>query len=125
MNKNLLYRSIPKVDVLLEDAVIVEKMNEYGRDVMMDAIRTEMDALRAFIGACESEEKAQKQIAELKDRIVARAKKALLNNPRHLVLEAAHPSPLSAYNGFFGCGHFIKTNEYLIKHGLTPIDWSK
>ena len=85
MNKNLLYRSIPKVDVLLEDAVIVEKMNEYGRDVMMDAIRTEMDALRAFIGACESEEKAQKQIAELKDRIVARAKKALQPNMRKVI----------------------------------------
>ena len=85
MNKNFLYRSIPKVDVLLEDAVIVEKMNEYGRDVMMDAIRTEMDALRAFIGACDSEEKAQKQIAELKNRIVARVKKALQPNMRKVI----------------------------------------
>ena len=85
MNKNLLYRSIPKVDVLLEDAVIVEKMNEYGRDVVMDAIRTEMDALRAFIGGCDSEEKAQKQIAELKNRIVLRAKKALQPNMRKVI----------------------------------------
>ncbi len=53
----------------------------------------------------------------------ARSKKALITNPRHLVLEAAHPSPLSAYNGFFGCRHFSKTNEFLKAQGLTPIDW--
>ncbi|MBQ7095894.1 MAG: uracil-DNA glycosylase [Clostridia bacterium] len=50
----------------------------------------------------------------------ARAKKALIQNPRHLILEAAHPSPLSAYNGFFGCGHFKAANEFLNK----PIDWA-
>lgn len=55
----------------------------------------------------------------------ARAKKAFVTNPRHLVLECAHPSPLSAYAGFFGCGHFKKANEFLIQKGLTPIDWSK
>ena len=54
----------------------------------------------------------------------ARDKKALLHNNRHLILEAAHPSPLSAYNGFFGCGHFKKANEYLLANGLDPIDWS-
>ena len=53
----------------------------------------------------------------------ARAKMSLLNNPRHLVLTAAHPSPLSAYNGFFGCRHFSRTNEFLIKNGVKPIDW--
>lgn len=53
----------------------------------------------------------------------ARSKKTLIDNSKHLVLESVHPSPLSAYNGFFGCGHFIKTNEYLIKHGILPIDW--
>ena len=53
----------------------------------------------------------------------ARAKKALINNPKHLVLETVHPSPLSAYNGFFGCGHFKKANEFLKEHGMTPIDW--
>ncbi|MBQ1306289.1 MAG: uracil-DNA glycosylase [Erysipelotrichales bacterium] len=53
----------------------------------------------------------------------AREKKKLLDNPRHLVLEAAHPSPLSAYNGFFGCRHFSKTNEFLVRNGVTPIDW--
>lgn len=53
----------------------------------------------------------------------ARAKKALINNPKQLVLETVHPSPLSAYNGFFGCGHFKKANEFLKENGLTPIDW--
>ncbi len=51
------------------------------------------------------------------------AKKPLIKNPLHLVLECAHPSPLSAYRGFFGCGHFRKANEYLEKCGLSPIDW--
>lgn len=55
----------------------------------------------------------------------ARSKKPLIDTGKHLVLECAHPSPLSAYNGFFGCGHFIKANEYLIKHGKLPIEWSK
>ena len=54
----------------------------------------------------------------------ARAKKALITNPKHLVLEAAHPSPLSAYNGFFGCRHFSKANEFLKNNGISPIDWN-
>ncbi len=53
----------------------------------------------------------------------ARSKKALVTNPKHLVLETVHPSPLSAYNGFFGCGHFKLANEYLEKNGIAPIDW--
>ena len=53
----------------------------------------------------------------------AKAKMPLLTNPRHLVLTAAHPSPLSAYNGFFGCKHFSKTNEYLKNNGSAAIDW--
>ena len=55
----------------------------------------------------------------------ARAKKAFITNSRHLVLECAHPSPLSAYAGFFGCGHFKKANEFLEANGTSPIDWSK
>lgn len=55
----------------------------------------------------------------------ARAKKNLIDTKKHLVLECAHPSPLSAYNGFFGCGHFIKANEYLKQYGKQQIDWSK
>lgn len=53
----------------------------------------------------------------------ARAKKSLITNPRHFVLEAAHPSPLSAYNGFFGCRHFSETNSILFSLGKTPINW--
>lgn len=53
----------------------------------------------------------------------ARKKKALITNPNHLILEAAHPSPLSASNGFFGCRHFSQTNQFLQAHNLKPIDW--
>ncbi len=53
----------------------------------------------------------------------ARAKKKIITNPNHLVLESAHPSPLSAYNGFFGNGHFKKANEFLKQHKMTEIDW--
>ncbi len=53
----------------------------------------------------------------------ARDKKELITNPGHLVLEAAHPSPLSAYNGFFGCRHFSKCNKFLREHGEEPIEW--
>lgn len=53
----------------------------------------------------------------------AQKKKSFLNNKKHLILEAPHPSPLSAYRGFFGCKHFSKTNEFLMQHGFSPIDW--
>ena len=53
----------------------------------------------------------------------AQMKKSMLNNPKHLILESAHPSPLSAYRGFFGSRPFSKTNEFLRQHGETPIDW--
>ena len=54
----------------------------------------------------------------------ARAKRKLITNPRHLVLEAAHPSPLSAYNGFFGCRHFSRANAFLTENGVQPINWA-
>lgn len=50
-------------------------------------------------------------------------KGAMIDRSRHLVLEAPHPSPLSAYRGFFGCRHFSKTNEYLTSQGVEPIKW--
>lgn len=53
----------------------------------------------------------------------AQAKESLIDTNKHYILKAAHPSPLSAYNGFFGCSHFSKTNELLVKQGLQPIDW--
>ena len=71
-----------------------------------------------------------KKLNERKEPIVfmlwgayARSKKGYVTNPNHLVLECAHPSPLSAYNGFFGCKHFSKCNEFLTQNGLKPIDW--
>lgn len=53
----------------------------------------------------------------------AQSKKSLIDTSKHYVLEAAHPSPFSAYSGFFGCKHFSKTNELLIKQGKEPINW--
>ena len=53
----------------------------------------------------------------------ARDKRDIITNPGHLVLEAAHPSPLSAYNGFFGCRHFSKCNRFLRDNGADEIDW--
>lgn len=54
----------------------------------------------------------------------ARKKKSLITNSQHLVLESAHPSPLSAYNGFFGCKHFSKINEFLKNNNISEIDWT-
>lgn len=53
----------------------------------------------------------------------AQKKGAMIDRSRHLVLSAPHPSPLSAYRGFFGCRHFSRANAYLAAHGITPIDW--
>lgn len=53
----------------------------------------------------------------------AKAKRKLIDSSKNLILEAAHPSPLSATRGFFGCQHFSKANNYLIEHNLSPIDW--
>lgn len=72
-----------------------------------------------------------RRISELRENVAfllwgkfAQEKQSLIDETKHLVLKAAHPSPLSAYNGFLGCKHFSKTNEYLIKNKLTPIDWT-
>ena len=53
----------------------------------------------------------------------AQSKSPMLTNPKHLILKAPHPSPLSAYRGFFGCKHFSQANEFLEKNGVSPIDW--
>ena len=53
----------------------------------------------------------------------AQTKISMLNNPKHLILKAPHPSPLSAYRGFFGCKHFSQTNDFLTSNGLEAIDW--
>ena len=54
----------------------------------------------------------------------ARSKAGLITNPKHGIFQCAHPSPLSAFNGFFGCRHFSKVNNFLIQNGMEPIDWS-
>lgn len=54
----------------------------------------------------------------------AQEKRVLIDESLHLILRSVHPSPLSAHGGFFGCKHFSKTNEYLVRHGIEPIDWS-
>lgn len=71
-----------------------------------------------------------KKISDLKSHVVfllwgkfAQEKQVLIDETKHLVLKAAHPSPYSANNGFFGCKHFSKTNEYLVRNGIDPIDW--
>lgn len=71
-----------------------------------------------------------RHISEQKKHVVfilwgkfAQSKSALIDETKHLVLKAAHPSPFSAYNGFFGCKHFSKTNDYLTHHHLQPIVW--
>ena len=53
----------------------------------------------------------------------AQSKIPMLTNPKHLILKAPHPSPLSAYRGFFGCRHFSQTNAFLMENGIEPIDW--
>lgn len=71
-----------------------------------------------------------KTISQKKEHVVfllwgkfAKEKISLIDTEKHLVLTAAHPSPLSAHNGFLGCKHFSTTNQYLIKNGIDPIDW--
>jgi uracil-DNA glycosylase len=85
----------------------------------------------AKIGWAEFTDATIKKISELRKHVVfllwgkfAQEKQSLIDETKHLVLKAAHPSPLSAHNGFMGCKHFSKTNDYLIKNGLTPIDWT-
>ena len=72
-----------------------------------------------------------KIISERKEHVVfflwgkfAQDKRVLIDETKHFILRAAHPSPLSAFNGFFGCKHFSKANEYLVSKGIDPVDWS-
>lgn len=85
MNKNILYRSIPKVDVLLEDMEIQKSIEEYSRDTVMEAIHQETDRLRAFIGRCEDENTAQMQIDSLKRNIGLTVEKMHTPNMRSVI----------------------------------------
>ncbi len=102
--------------VLLLNAVLTVKANE--------------PASHAKIGWMEFTNAVISRISEEKEGVVfllwgkfAHEKQALIDETKHHVLKAAHPSPLSAYNGFLGCKHFSKTNNYLTKQKLDPIDW--
>lgn len=85
MNKNQLYRNIPKVDVLLEMEIIQLLIEQYGRENVMEAIREEMEALRAFIGACEEEEKIVRQIQDLPQQIVRHVERLHTPNMRMVI----------------------------------------
>jgi uracil-DNA glycosylase len=83
------------------------------------------------IGWAEFTDAAIRKVSEKRKHVVfllwgkfAQEKQPLIDETKHLVLKAAHPSPLSAHNGFFGCHHFSKTNEYLVRNGIDPVDWS-
>lgn len=82
------------------------------------------------IGWAEFTDAVIKKISDEKKGVVfllwgkfAQEKQILIDETKHHVLKAAHPSPFSADKGFFGCKHFSKTNEYLVKEGLSPVDW--
>lgn len=84
----------------------------------------------AKIGWAEFTNTVIKKISDHKKNVVfllwgkfAQEKRSLIDESKHLILRSVHPSPLSAHAGFFGCKHFSKTNEYLMKHGIDPIDW--
>lgn len=71
-----------------------------------------------------------KKISDHKSQVVfllwgkfAQEKRTLIDESKHCILRSVHPSPLSAYGGFFGCKHFSKANEYLISKGIDPVDW--
>ena len=96
MNKNMLYRSIPKVDVLLEEEEIKELILRYSRETVMEAVHTEMDKLRAYIGKCEEEEEGIRRIG------------LLISNIRQTV-EAMHtPNMRMVING---TGTILDTNS--------------
>lgn len=85
----------------------------------------------AKIGWAEFTDTVIRRISETKEHVVfllwgkfAQEKRVLIDESKHLILKAAHPSPLSAYAGFFGCKHFSKANQYLVSKGIDPIDWT-
>ncbi len=94
-------------------------------------VRANEPMSHAKIGWAEFTDTVIKKISDQRKHVVfilwgkfAQEKQVLIDETKHHVLKAAHPSPFSATNGFFGCRHFSKTNEYLAKNGIDPIDWS-
>jgi len=94
-------------------------------------VRANEPMSHAKIGWAQFTDAAIKKVSDEKKNVVfllwgkfAQEKQSLIDETKHFVLKAAHPSPLSAYNGFLGCHHFSKTNEFLTSNGIDPIDWS-
>ena len=94
-------------------------------------VRANEPMSHAKIGWAEFTDTVIKKISDQRKHVVfilwgkfAQEKQVMIDETKHLVLKAAHPSPFSANIGFFGCRHFSKTNEYLAKNGIDPIDWS-
>jgi uracil-DNA glycosylase len=94
------------------------------------SVRANEPASHSKIGWTDFTDDVIQTISKEKNNIVfilwgnfAGQKQIFIDATKHKILKAAHPSPLSAYNGFFGCKHFSATNEYLRQHHLTPIDW--
>jgi len=79
---------------------------EHFTDAVIEAINTERERVVFMLWGAQAQKKG-----------------ANINAQRHLVLQAPHPSPLSAHRGFLGCGHFSAANAYLVSHGVQPIDW--
>jgi uracil-DNA glycosylase len=102
--------------VLLLNASLTVRQNEPGSHARTGWLQFTDNVIRKI-----SEEK--KGIVFLLWGKFAQEKQALIDETKHFVLKAAHPSPLSAHNGFFGCKHFSKTNELLIRQHQMPIDW--
>jgi uracil-DNA glycosylase len=93
-------------------------------------VRANEPMSHANIGWAEFTNTVISKISSLKKNVVfilwgkfAQEKQALIDETKHYLLKAAHPSPFSADKGFFGCRHFSKTNEWLVGHGIDPIDW--
>ena len=102
--------------VLLLNAILTVRANEPGS--------------HSKIGWMNFTDAAIKKISDEKSGIIfllwgkfAHEKQALIDETKHFVLKAAHPSPFSAHQGFFGCNHFVKTNQLLTEQGLQPINW--
>ena len=94
-------------------------------------VRAQEPMSHSRMGWSEFTNAAIRKLSDLRKNIVfllwgkfAQEKQALIDETKHLVLKAAHPSPLSAHNGFLGCKHFSKTNEYLVSNKVDPIDWT-
>jgi len=94
-------------------------------------VRSAEPMSHAQIGWAEFTNNVIKKISEQKQHVVfllwgkfAQEKQVLIDETKHLVLKSAHPSPLSAYAGFFGCRHFSKANEYLTRNGIDPVNWA-